>query len=223
MFRPAALTFLRQLKRNNRREWFQEHREEYEDEILQPMRQLVEELDVRFATFAPEIVGDPKRSIFRIYRDVRFSKDKSPYKTHIGGYVAIDGTGAGPSAAAALYLHLSAQEVFVAAGQYMMDPRQLARFREAVLDDRQGAALAAILRKLTRAGFSVGSHDMLQRVPRGLDPAHPRADFLRRKGLIVTFPDPSRGLLVGRRLVDWLVNHTKRVVPLVEWLASIAE
>jgi len=60
-------------------------------------------------------------------------------------------------------------------------------------------------------------------VPRGLDPAHPRADFLRRKGLIVTFPDPSRGLLVGRRLVDWLVNHTKRVVPLVEWLASIAE
>ena len=214
--------FFRTLARNQRREWFEAHRREYEDGWQAPMKLLLAEVRERLDPLFPQHpLGAPK--VFRIYRDVRFSKDKSPYKTHIGGYVAIDGTGAGPSAAAALYLHLSAQEVFVAAGQYMMDPRQLARFREAVLDDRQGAALVAILRKLTRAGFAIGSHDVLQRVPRGLDPAHPRADFLKRKGLIVTFPDPSRRLLVGRGLVDWLALHTKRVVPLVEWLASIAE
>ena len=81
-FRPASLSYLRALKKNNRREWFEEHREEFVREVSEPMKALIEELDIRFASLAPEFVGDPKRSMFRIYRDVRFSKDKSPYKTH---------------------------------------------------------------------------------------------------------------------------------------------
>ena len=85
-FTRGALTFLRQLKRNNRRQWFHENKAAYEEAVLVPMRLLVEEMDVRFASFAPEIGGDPKRSIFRIYRDVRFSKDKSPYKTHAASW-----------------------------------------------------------------------------------------------------------------------------------------
>ena len=214
--------FFRALARNQRREWFEMHRREYEEGWLLPMRALLAEVRERIdALFPHHPLAAPK--VFRIYRDVRFSKDKSPYKTHIGGYVAIDGAGQGPSAPAALYVHLGATEVFVAAGQYMMDAVQLARFREAVLDDRRGGELVAILGRLTRAGFSVGSHEVLQRVPRGLDPGHPRVDLLKRKGLIVTFPDPSRRLLVARTLVDWLVTHTKRAVPLVEWLASMAE
>ena len=129
----------------------------------------------------------------------------------------------GPAVPAALYVHIGASERFAAAGQYMMQPDQLARFREAVLDERRGGELTALLRKLERAGFTVGSHDVLQRVPRGIDPAHPRAELLKRKGLIVTFPEPPRELLVTRTFVDWLVTHTKRAVPLVEWLASLAE
>jgi len=111
----------------------------------------------------------------------------------------------------------------MAAGHYMMDAEQLARFRAGVLDDRRGGALAAILRKLRRAGFEIGSHDVLQRIPRGLDPDHPRAELLKRKGLVVTFPAPPRSLLVKPALVDWVVAHTRRVVPLVEWLAELAE
>jgi len=103
----------------------------------------------------------------------------------------------------------------------MMDAPQLARFRAAVVDDGRGAAVAAILRKLERAGFEVGSHDALQRVPRGFDPEHPRAALLKRKGLIVSYPELPRKLLVEAALVDWIVAHTKRVVPLVEWLASL--
>ncbi len=214
--------FFRALARNQRREWFEAHRGEYELGWLAPMKALLAEVRERIdALFPHHPLGEPK--VFRIHRDVRFSRDKSPYKTHIGGYVAIDGAGRGPSAPAALYVHLGATEVFVAAGHYMMDPGQLARFRQAVVDDRQGGALVAILRKLARAGFGVGSHDVLQRVPRGLDPDHPRADLLKRKGLIVTFPEPPRELLVTRTFVDWLVTHTKRAVPLVEWLASLAE
>src|SRR5512140_622397 len=78
---PASLRFLRALARHNERPWFEAHRREYETLVKEPMRELVEEMDVRLARFAPEIVGEPKRSIFRIYRDVRFSEDKSPYKT----------------------------------------------------------------------------------------------------------------------------------------------
>src|SRR2546428_10744553 len=82
LFSTATLTFLRGLKRHNDRAWFEAHRPEYEAVVKQPMRHLIEEMDVRLARLAPEITGDPKRSMFRIYRDIRFSKDKSPYKTH---------------------------------------------------------------------------------------------------------------------------------------------
>jgi uncharacterized protein (TIGR02453 family) len=214
--------FFRALARNQNRAWFERHRREYEEGWLAPMKALLVEVRERIDAFFPRHPLAAAK-VFRIYRDVRFSKDKSPYKTHIGGYIAIDGGGQGPSATAPLYVHLGAREVFVASGQYMMDGAQLARFREAVVDDRRGGELAALLRKLGRAGFEVGSHDVLQRVPRGLDAAHPRADLLKRKGLIVTFPDPPPKLLVSRTLVDWLVTHTRRVVPLVEWLAAVGE
>jgi uncharacterized protein (TIGR02453 family) len=213
--------FFRALAKNQRREWFAAHRAEYEQGWLAPMQALLTELRGRIVPLFPgEELSAPK--VFRIYRDVRFSKDKSPYKTHIGGYVTIGGAQGGAFGAAVPYVHLGAAEAFVACGQYMMGPSQLADFRAAVADDARGGELAAILRKLTRAGFTVGSHDQLARVPRGFDPAHPRADLLRRKGLIVSFPPLPRALLVSPKLVGWLVGHTKRTVPLIEWLAAVS-
>jgi uncharacterized protein (TIGR02453 family) len=211
--------FFRALARNQRREWFEAHREEYEGGWLTPMKVLLSQVRDRIEGLFP--LQPLAVKVFRIHRDVRFSKDKSPYKTHIGGYVATEGEHSGPSATAVLYFHVGAGELFVASGQYMMDGPQLARFRAAVLDERSGGALTAILKKLRRAGFGVGSHDVLQRVPRGLDPDHPRADLLKRKGLIVTFPDPPRALLVRPTLVDWLVRHTRHAAPLVEWLGAL--
>src|SRR5215510_6732148 len=86
-FRPAALRFLRDLTRNNEKVWFEANRDLYEREVREPMRRLVEALDARLGSIAPEIVGDPKRSLFRIHRDVRFSKNKSPYKTNAGAWL----------------------------------------------------------------------------------------------------------------------------------------
>lgn len=220
-FADRDARFFRQLARNQRREWFLAHKEEYERGWLRPMRALLAELRERIDPFFPRHpLGEPK--VFRIFRDVRFSKDKSPYKTHIGGYVPIDHAGTGPSLPAPVYVHLGTDR-FVAAGHYMMLPDQLVRYREAVLDDARGAELAAIVARLARKGFTVGSHDALKKVPRGFDPAHPRADLLKRKGLIVAFPDLPKELLVSRALVDWLVRHTKQAAPLVEWLASTME
>jgi uncharacterized protein (TIGR02453 family) len=214
--------FFRALARNQRRDWFEAHKTEYVAGWHRPMQALLDEVRDRIDPLFRRLpLAAPK--VFRIHRDVRFARDKSPYKTHIGGYIAVDGGGHGPGATAPLYVHIAAGESFVCAGQYMMDGAQLARLRAAVVDDRTGLPLAALLHKLTRAGFTVGSHDTLRKVPRGFDPDHPRAELLKRKGLIVTFPTLPRTLLVQRRLVDWLVAHTKRVVPFVEWVAALDE
>jgi uncharacterized protein (TIGR02453 family) len=219
-FADRDARFFKALATHQSREWFAAHRDEYEGGWLVPMKLLLAEVRERLALlYSREELAAPK--VFRIYRDVRFSKDKAPYKTHIGGYLGIDGSAAGPGGAAALYLHVGADELFVCAGQYMMDGEQLKRFRAAVVDAKRGKELTTLLRPLLRAGFTVGSYEQLQRVPRGFDPEHPQADLLRRKGLIVSFPAPARSLLVSRKLVDWLATHSKRAVPLVEWLAAV--
>jgi len=220
-FADRDARFFRQLAKHQSREWFQAHRHEYERGWLAPMKALLAELRDRIDPFFPDHpLGAPK--VFRIFRDVRFSKDKSPYKTHIGGYVPIDGGGTAPALPAPVYVHLGTDR-FVAAGHYRMLPEQLARYRAAVLDEHRGAELAAIVARLERKGFTVGSPDTLKNVPRGVDPAHPRAALLRRKGLIASFPPLPEELLVSRALVDWLVRHTKQSAPLVTWLATTME
>ena len=219
-FADREARFFRALAKNQNREWFAQHRAEYEEGWLRPMQALLGEVRERVAPlYRREELAAPK--VFRIHRDVRFSKDKAPYKTHIGGFLALDGTGAGPGAAAALYFHVAADELFAGAGQYMMDGEQLRRFRAAVVDAKRGKQLAGVLGKLVRAGFTIGSYQQLQRVPRGFDAEHPQADLLRRKGLFVAFPTTSRALLVSRKLVDELVTGAKSTVPLVEWLAEV--
>jgi uncharacterized protein (TIGR02453 family) len=219
-FADRDARFFKALATHQDREWFGAHRDEYEHGWLAPMKALLAELrDKLVPRYAREELAGPK--VFRIHRDVRFSKDKAPYKTHIGGYLGIAGSGAGPAGAAALYLHVAPDELFACAGQYMMDGEQLKRFRTAVVDAKHGADLTRILRPLVRAGFEIGSHEQLQRVPRGFDSEHPQADLLRRKGLMVVFPPPARALLTSRKLVDTLVTHAKKAASLVEWLASV--
>lgn len=221
-FADTDRRFFRALARNQTREWFAAHKREYEDGWLHPMQSLLAEVRERIdGAFPQQPIAAPK--VFRIYRDVRFAKDKSPYKTHVGGYLGLEGGEAGPSAPAPLYLHVGGTEVFACAGHYMMTGPQLARFRAAVADDATGTALATMLKGLVRAGYGVGAHETMARVPRGMDPAHPRADLLRQKGLIVSFPALPPSLLVDRALVAWLVKHAKRVAPAVEWLASVQE
>lgn len=221
-FADAERRFFRTLARRQDREWFQAHKREYEDGWLRPMQALLAEVRTRIdGAYPRQPIAAPK--VFRIHRDVRFSKDKSPYKTHVGGYLGLEGGDAGPSAPAPLYLHVGDGEVFACAGHYMMTPPQLARFRAALLDDTQGGALTDLLRGLRRAGYGTGAHETLARVPRGVAPEHPRAELLRQKGLIVTFPPLPASLLVERGLVAWLVKHAKRAAPVVEWLAAAQE
>ena len=139
-FTTTTLRFLRGLARNNRKPWFDAHRAEYEAVLQAPMRELIEEMDARLARFAPEIIGDPRRSMFRIYRDIRFSKDKSPYKTHAACWlyhrdgsraVGRDAAGAG----AGFYFQIAPGTCFVGGGMWMPPREALHRLRDAIAED----------------------------------------------------------------------------------------
>ncbi|MEW6269130.1 MAG: DUF2461 domain-containing protein [Thermodesulfobacteriota bacterium] len=217
-FADDQARFFRALAKNQNRDWFLAHKHEYEQGWLEPMKALLWDVRAKAVrTYGDEVLGVPK--VFRIFRDVRFSRDKSPYKTHVAGYLPLAVTGGRVPGPVALYLHLGTDR-YVGAGHWVMDAAQLARFRAALLDDRRGAALGRVLGKLEKAGFVVGSREALKKLPRGVDPAHPRAELTKRKGLVVEFPPLPPKLIVSPALVDWLAGRTAAAAPLVRWLAE---
>src|SRR5262252_5296237 len=129
-FPKESLQFLRSLKRNNNREWFNRHKTEYETYVKRPMEELIAALAADFQRFAPEMVATPKASAYRIYRDTRFSKDKSPYKTHVAAVFPRQGLG--KHEGAGLYVHIDPAEVFVGGGLYMPLPEDLALVRSRI-------------------------------------------------------------------------------------------
>ena len=155
---------------------------------------------------------------------MRFSKDKSPYKTWIGGGVPLSGKkkkqSRMPELPSALYFHVSAKECFAGAGLYMMDPQTLERFRRAVLDDKRGKVLDAMCKKLAKKGYGFVAAETLKKPPKGVDPEHPRVEMLKRKGLVVSFPEVQRNALTSRSLLDRLVKAARECAPVVGWLAD---
>jgi uncharacterized protein (TIGR02453 family) len=216
-FPDPEARFFRLLAKHQNREWFQAHKREFEDGWLAPMKLLLDEVrDAIDTGYRYCDLGAPK--IFRIYRDVRFSRDKSPYKTHVGGLVPIKRMGKLTEVPAALYFHVGQPRSFAAAGHYVMDTRALGRFREAVADEQRGKDLVRLLSALRKKGFSIDSFSNTKRVPKGYPPDHPRAEHLRRKGLVVGFPPLPTGLLASPKLVPWLAKQARSAARLVEWL-----
>lgn len=220
-FRPAARTFLRGLRRHNDRDWFLANRDRYESDVRGPMAALVEEMDVRLATLAPEIVGDPKRSLFRIHRDVRFSHDKSPYKTNAACwfYHMDAGRGVGGDAAhggAGFYFDIGPDEAWVGGGIWMPPRPTLSRLREQIAEEH--ASLARILRAPALKPFGgLAREAMLTRMPRGFDADHPAAELLRHQSFTMGRLVRERDLF-GAKLADVLAREFERLVPLVRWL-----
>ena len=223
-FRPAALTFLRALKKNNRRDWFEANRDVFEQEVKAPLRALVEELDVRFAALAPEFVGDPKSSLFRIYRDIRFSKDKSPYKTHAACWIfhRAPGRGVGQTVdgGAGFYFHLEPGSSLVAAGLWMPPRPKLQRVRDAIADDPKSWEAVVLDKRFVRRFGGLTEDDpgaMLKRLPRGYVPGHPAERWLRFNSFTV-----SRALsdaeALSPKLADSAMKDFTLMLPLARWL-----
>ena len=224
-FRPGALTFLRSLARNNKREWFEANRERYETEVKRPLAILVEEIDARLGEIAPEMIGNPKRSIFRIYRDVRFSKDKSPYKTNAAAwfYHRDAGHAVGTQAVhggAGFYFQIAPKENMVAGGIWMPPTAALKTLREAIADDPD--ALRSILKvpAFRRAFGTLSDEAVLKRPPRGFDPEHPAIDLLRYKSFTVGRPLTDDEVL-SPKLPDIVSKHYATMLPLIRWLNRV--
>ncbi|MBK8256818.1 MAG: DUF2461 domain-containing protein [Polyangiaceae bacterium] len=215
-FADGEMRFFRALAKHQDRDWFAEHKGEYEEGWAKPMAALLSEVREAVDSAYPDCeLGEPK--VFRIYRDVRFGKDKSPFKTHVSGVITAKPRSKVTEAPAAFYLQLGT-ETFAGAGLYMMDARALTSFRTAVLDDERGGEVAGMLQKLEKKGFEASAAEELKSAPRGIDPDHPRIGLLKRKGLVVSFPTLPVELIESRKVLDWAIAQAKLSAPLVRWL-----
>jgi uncharacterized protein (TIGR02453 family) len=224
-FGPGALRFLRGLARQNNKEWFEAHRPDYEQQIKRPLLALIEEVDVRLASLAPELVGT-KKSMFRIHRDVRFSKDKRPYKTHAACwfYHRDAGRAVGENAAhggAGFYFHFAPGEVFTGGGVWMPPRPALLRIREAIAEaPEQFTALVTASAFRKRFGALDQEH-MLTRMPRGYAVDHPAGDWLRYQSFTAgrTLDESA---ISTRRLIDTLLKDFEVLLPLVRWINRVS-
>ena len=196
-FPEEALVFYEGLEADNTKTYWHEHKADYEKLVRAPMQELLAEL-------APEF-GEGK--IFRPNRDVRFSADKSPYKTAIGATLMSGG-----------YVQLSSNGLSVGTGYYGMMPDQLERYRQAISDDKRGPQLEALVAKLRKAGLEVRGRDELKTAPKGYPKDHPRIELLRYKGLIAWRQFPVAAWLGTKKAKDKVVEFLHTAHPLMEWL-----
>jgi uncharacterized protein (TIGR02453 family) len=194
-----ALDFYDGLAADNSKSYWTEHKAVYEESVLRPMTELTEELAAEF--------GEPK--IFRPYRDIRFSRDKSPYKTHIGA--VIGGTG---------YVQLSAEGLGAGAGMWEMSPEELARYRAAVASDGPGDELEEIVATIEKADVTVHGHGVLKSAPRGFPADHPRIALLRYKGLTTWRQWPVEPWLETASAKDHVISFFRTSQPLCSWLTE---
>lgn len=194
-----ALEFYEGLEADNSKTYWEAHRTVYEDQVRAPMVALLADLEPEF--------GPAK--IFRPYRDVRFSADKTPYKTAIAASLERGG-----------YIHLSAQGLSAGNGMYHMEADQLTRYRAAVHDDASGATLEKLVAEAARAGIEIVGHDRLKRTPRGYAAEHPRADLLRHKGIVAWKSWPVAPWLGTAAAKKRIVEFLRATIPLKDWLAT---
>jgi uncharacterized protein (TIGR02453 family) len=218
-FDPALLRFLADLRANNEREWFQAHRDEYEELLLEPARDFVVALGEELRPTVPEVSADPRvnGSIFRIARDTRFSKDKRPYKDHLDLWLWVGVRKRGPG----FWFRLTPDELLLGGGMHHFDPPQLERYRTAVADDVRGGALRDEVERLRTAGYEIGGQ-RYKRAPRGFEAPEDRAELLLHEGVFgwVRFSPPPKEVF-SERFPRFCAERYRPLAPLVEWLAPI--
>lgn len=213
-FGPEALRFLRGLKRNNRREWFEARREVYERELKQPMLALIERLTEGMAEYAPAHMRPAGKCMFRIYRDTRFSADKSPYKTHLGAWWARSGLE--KTSGGGYYMHVGATEFVIAAGVYMPEKDQLLAIRRRLLEHHVEWKRLIEDKRLLRA-FKVHDPMALTRAPKGFPEDHPAMEWIKWRQWGVTAHLPAETALKPG-LAQEIEKRFRLAAPLVDFL-----
>jgi uncharacterized protein (TIGR02453 family) len=212
-FGAKALPFFKALKFHQSRDWFEENRALYEDDVLKPFIALLDDLSADFARGKLPLRADGRKSIFRIHRDVRFAKDKSPYKTHAGAVMTRSGT---KGEQGLLYIHIDPEGPFMAAGFYMPEPADLARLRKAIKAEPKGfGRMTAALKK---GGLELSNWSQLSRIPRGFEDLKdgPLDGPIRLKSFIVEEKLPMK-MVTRPELVGTVADFAKRSRPLLDF------
>jgi uncharacterized protein (TIGR02453 family) len=212
-FTPSTFAFLRGLAANNDRMWFAANKTTYEKAVLAPFHLLLADVISALAETDIPLAGDPKKAIFRVYRDVRFSKEKLPYKTHAGAILTRDGT---KGASGILYIHIDPAGCWLAAGFHAPDPEQLGAIREAIYIDPP--RFQAIRDDLAKAGLTLDTTETLSRMPRDYQDAAawPVADALRLKRFVVRRPLADE-TVAGPGLIQAAVTFAAEAEPLLRF------
>lgn len=217
-FPKETAKFLRGLTKNNERAWFDTHRADYQENYVAPALAFVAAIGPRLQTFAPGVAFEPKvnGSLFRINRDVRFSKDKRPYKNHVDLWFW-HGDKRGWNSPG-FFFRLLPDRLILGAGMHRFEKQQLDAFRAAVVDARAGKALAKTVAELRAAGaYDIGGATR-KTVPRGFDAAHPRAEYLLHDGLFAAFETEDTAIAETPGFVDFCTGHFKAMWPISKWL-----
>jgi uncharacterized protein (TIGR02453 family) len=213
-FPEEMVRFFRSLKRNNRREWFQPRKHLFEQHVKTPMLELVSAINAELAKFAPEHVTEPKNAVFRIYRDTRFSADKTPYKTHIAA--SFSRRGGERLGAGGFYFSVSHEVIEVAAGIWHPDREVMLIVRNHIAETHQELSRILGDKKARKLAGSL-SGDALTRSPKGFDPQHPAAGFIKMKDWILDVTlDPS--LATTPKLQAEIVARFRAMTPLIQYL-----
>ena len=212
-FSPQLFAFLRELKQHNEREWFNANKGRYERDVKEPALAFIEDLGFRLPEVAPHLVAD-KRSMFRIYRDTRFSKDKTPYKTHVGIYLRHER--AAKADTAGMYLHLEPGHVFMGAGIWHPGTPALKRIRDALVARPEGwrRALAEV-----EPVWKLADGEALKRPPAGYSADHPLIEDIKRKSFAIISPLTQKQVTSSGFLDEW-AERAAAARPFMEYLCS---
>jgi len=222
-FPKECVKFFTQLAKNNNKLWFEAHREEYENFVLLPAQEFVMAMGGRLQKLSPGINADPRvnRSLFRLNRDVRFSKDKRPYKTHLA---MMFWEGSAPRMeCSCYYFHLEPPNLMLGVGIYMFTPEMLEKYRRACVHTRRGPALAKTAAQLLkRKGYALGG-SYYKKVPRGYDAGHANAALLLHNGLYAGVETKIPSELYTGKLLQYSFAHYQKMAPLHQWLVEVMQ
>jgi uncharacterized protein (TIGR02453 family) len=220
-FPRECLDFYAQLAQNNNKIWFQEHKKDYDNYVMEPARDFVLVMGERLREFVPGIHADPRvnKSIFRINRDVRFTNDKSPYKTNLGMWFwegehpRMENSG--------FYFHLELPNLMIGTGIYLLPKNLLKAYRDAVVDPDFGATLVQAIKEVSANGpYQIGGKHY-KRVPRGYDKDHENAELLLYNGLYAGHESEVPEEFFSSKLVDYCMEKYTDTLPIHRWLVDM--
>jgi uncharacterized protein (TIGR02453 family) len=222
-FPRELIAFYRGLRENNSKSWFDTHRSDFDNFVMEPARRFVIAMGERLRSISPEIHADPRinKSIFKIHRDVRFSKVKTPFKTHLalwfweGHRKRMECSG--------YYFHLEPDRLMLGTGIYQFPPNFLREYRDSVVHPKYGPSLVKVMKEISKRGPYTFGGMHYKRTPRGYDPEHENADLLLHNGLFVGIESAPPREIASSQLVDYCFKRYADMAPLHRWLVAMTE